>query len=117
MVDDVAVREAIAALDLSAIEGALVEVSLSNLTTSSSIDITNRELMDVFAGALYVKVKREFKASSSEGFQEEIESISLEKYFLSHIAENVEDEAEQERLLLKASELFKLYEESDDDTL
>lgn len=110
-------EEAIAALDLSDIEGALVEVVLSNLTTSSSIDITNKEIFDIFDGAMHVKIKREFKASSSESLHTDIESISLEEYFVSHISDSIENHVEQERLVGKAKELFALYEENDDDAL
>jgi len=109
-------EEAVASLDLSAVKDALVEVKLYNLTASSSIDITNQALEAIFADALHVKVKREFKVVEGEQIEGNIESISLEAYFISHIKESVTDEAEQERLALKAKELFALYEEVDDDT-
>jgi len=110
-------EEEIVALDLSKIADALVEVKLVNLTASSSIDITNRQISDLFADALHVKVKRMFKVVEGERIEGDIESISLESYFISHIQESVTDEAEQERLTAKAKELFALYEEADDDTL
>ncbi len=110
-------EEAVSALELSEIKGALVEVVLNNLTTSSSIDITNKEIFDIFDGAMHVKVKREFKASVSESLHTDIESISLEEYFVSHITDSVENQVEQERLVGKAKELFALYEENDNDTL
>jgi len=109
-------EEEVASLELSEIKDALVEVKLYNLTASSSIDITNKELDELFAEALHVKVKREFKAVEGEEIAGNIESISLEEYFISHIKESVVEEAEQERLSLKAKELFALYEEADDDT-
>ena len=109
-------EEEVASLELSEIKDALVEVKLYNLTASSSIDLTNKELDKLFAEALHVKVKREFKAVEGEEIAGNIESISLEEYFISHIKESVTEEAEQERLSLKAKELFALYEEADDDT-
>ncbi len=110
-------EEEVAELDLSEIDDALVEVVLTNLTTATSIDITNREVAEIFNTALHVKVKREFKALQGGVNPDEIESISLESYFVSHIVESVEGEAEQERLTAKAKALFARYEEGDDDTL
>ena len=109
-------EEEIAALDLAEIKDALVEVRLFNLTASSSIDITNKALNELFEEALHVKVKREFKVVEGEKIEGDIESISLEAYFVSHIKESVADEVEQERLTAKAKALFALYEEGDDDT-
>ncbi len=109
-------EEEIESLDLTEIKDALVEVKLFNLTVSSSIDITNKELNEFFNEALHVKVKREFKVVEGEKIEGDIESISLETYFISHIQESVTDEVEQERLTAKAKELFALYEEADDDT-
>ena len=106
----------VTSLDLSEIKDALVEIRLYNLTASSSIDITNKELDELFKEALHVKVKREFKMVEGEKIEGDIESISLESYFISHIKESVTDEAEQVRLSNKAKELFALYEEEDDDT-
>jgi DNA repair exonuclease SbcCD nuclease subunit len=109
-------EEETAALDLSEIKDALVEVRLYNLTASSSIDIGNQLLEEIFADALHVKVKREFRAVEGEPIEDHIESISLEAYFISHLKESVTDGAERERLSLKAKELFALYEEADDDS-
>jgi DNA repair exonuclease SbcCD nuclease subunit len=109
-------EEEVAALDLSDVKDALVEVKLYNLTASSSIDITNQALEEIFTEALHVKVKREFKAAEGEQVEGNMESISLEDYFISHIKESVTDEAEQERLSLKAKGLFALHDEADDDT-
>ncbi len=110
-------EEEIANLELSQIKDALVEVKLLNLTASSSIDITNKEINAHFANALHVKVKREFKVVEGEDLHSDMESVSLESYFISHIEENIEDDEEQERLTHKAKELFARYEEADDDTL
>jgi hypothetical protein len=45
-----------------------------------------------------------------------MEALSLESYFISHIAESIEDKEEEERLTHKAKALFARYEEADDDT-
>ena len=109
-------EEEIQSLDLSEIEDALVEVRLYNLNASSSIDITNQDISALFEGALHVKIKREFAAVEGEQIEGSIESVSLEGYFLSHIAESVSDETERKRLSEKAKALFAHYEEADDDT-
>jgi len=109
-------EEEVAELDLNSIEDALVEVKLYNLTASSSIDITNQAISKIFEGAMHVKVKREFKETEGKKIEGNIESVSLESYFISHIKDSIEDEAEQERLIAKTKELFAIYEEADDDT-
>jgi len=109
-------EEEIASLDFSQIKDALVEARLFNLTASSSIDITNKELSKIFEEALHVKVKREFKMVEGEKLDGDMESLSLESYFISHIKESIADDSEQERLSVKTKELFALYEEVDDDT-
>ena len=109
-------EEEIAALEFSETENALVEVKLYNLSASSSIDITNKEIDALFVKALHVKVKREFKVVEGEQIEGDIESISLEEYFISHIKEAVVETEEQERLTDKAKALFAHFEEHDDDT-
>ena len=105
----------VANLDLTQIKDALVEVILTNLTTAASIDISNQEINDIFKEALHVKVKREFKETEGGQIVDDIESISLESYFVSHIIESIASKEEQERLIKKTKQLFALYEESDDD--
>ncbi len=109
-------EEEVASLDLSEIDDALVEVVLTNLTTSTSIDITNKDITAIFEKALHVKVKREFKVIEGVSSPDDIESLSLESYFIEHIIESVEGDAEQERLSAKAKALFAQYEEGDDDS-
>ncbi len=110
-------EEEIANLELSQIKDALVDVKLFNLTASSSIDITNKEINAHFSNALHVKVKREFKVVEGEHSHSDMEALSLESYFISHIEESIEDKEEEERLTHKAKELFARYEEAEDDTL
>ena len=107
-------EEELATLDLTDIEGALVEVRLYNLTAASSVDISNQAIVEHFKGALHVKVKREFKAVEGSAIEGEIEAVSLEGYFLAHIKEAVRDETERKRLSEKAKALFAHYEEADE---
>ena len=92
MIDVDNYEEQIALLDLTEIKDALVEVKLFNLTVTSSIDITNKEINEIFEDALHVKIKREFKVVEGKKIEGDIESISLESYFISHIKESVTDE-------------------------
>ena len=78
-------EEEIASLDLHDIIGALVEVRLFNLSAATSIDITNAAISEIFSEALYVKVKREFEEREGEMIEGNIESLSLENYFIAHI--------------------------------
>ena len=103
-------------LDTSDTNSAIVEVRLINLTALQSIDIQNSEIKKLFADAMSVSVKREFKQGSNENSVKDIEALSLEEYFIEHIKEQSEDK-EFDRLKLKVQELFAEYEETADDTL
>ena len=94
---------------------AIVEVKLTNLTALQSIDIQNSEIVKLFPNAMSVTVKREFKSSANESNAVDIESISLQEYFLDHIKEDASSN-EYERLKGKIDELFSEYEESYDDS-
>jgi len=98
-------------LNLSDIDGALVEVKLYNLNASTFIDITNQEIYKIFQGALHIRIKREFQTVEGRQIEENIEANSLEEHFLSYITEVVDDREEEERLSRKAKELFANYEE------
>jgi len=93
---------------------AIVEVKLINLTPLQSIDIQNVEIIKLFENAMSVTIKREFKETSSEESGVDIESLSLQQYFLEHIKEDA-SEVEYERLKDKVDGLFSEYEESYDD--
>ncbi|MCK9472332.1 exonuclease SbcCD subunit D [Sulfurimonas sp.] len=103
-------------LDTNDIKDALIEVRLTNLTALQSIDIQNAEIKKLFAEALHVSVKREFKKGINEANIEGIEALSLEEYFIEHIKED-SNEKEFERLKPKIQELFAQYEETHDDPL
>ena len=102
-------------LDLSNIKDTICEVKLTNLTTMQSIDINTADIKKVFELALYVNVKREFKTSSDAKTIDDIESLSLEDYFIEHIKEDSKSE-EFDRLKIKVKELFSTYEEVYSDT-
>ena len=104
----------IANLDFSDIQNAIVEVKLTNLTPLSSIDISNKQIKDLFLNAMSVSIKREFKQSDDSNSISNMEAISLEEYFLEHIKED-SDEKEFDRLKSKIQELFANYEEIEDD--
>lgn len=103
-------------LDFEDTLNAIVEVRLINLTPLQSIEIQNAEIIKLFTNAMSVTVKREFIALSDEVNAVDIESLSLQEYFLEHIKEDANDK-EYERLKGKIDELFSEYEESCDDSL
>jgi hypothetical protein len=103
-------------LDSSDTKDAIVEVKLTNLSALQSIDIQNSQIKELFADAMSVSVKREFKRSSNEASLDDVEALSLEEYFLEHIKEDSQEE-EFDRLKSKIQELFAQYEEASDDTL
>lgn len=108
-------EKSVEALDLSGIKDAIIDAKLVNLTTLQSIDINTADIKKIFEGSLYVNVKREFKTSSDAKTIEDIESLSLEDYFLEHIKE--ESQAQEfDRLKSKVQELFSAYEEVYSDT-
>lgn len=109
-------ENSVSKLDTSDTKDALVEVKLTNLTAMQSIDIQNRDIKKLFADALHVSVKREFKKGANEESINDVEALSLEEFFLEHVKE-ASQEKEYERLKQKIQELFAIYEESANDTL
>ncbi len=107
----------IASVDSNDTLNAIVEVKLTNLSPLQSIDISNKEVRDLFSNAMSVSIKREFKHNTYETNVEAIEALSLEDYFLEHIKEDVSSKKENDRLKLKVQELFAKYEDSNNDTI
>lgn len=109
-------EQSIEELDTSNIKDAIVEVVLKDLSAMQSIDISNKQIKELFSEAMSVTIKREFKKDTNTQDLEEIEAISLEDFFIEHIKEDSLDEIEGDRLKLKVKELFSKYEEevSDD---
>ncbi len=115
-IDCINYEQSIESLDTSDIKDAIVEVVLKDLSAMQSIDISNKQIKELFSEAMSVTIKREFKKDTNTQDLEEIEAISLEDFFIEHIKEDSLDEIEGDRLKLKVKELFSKYEEevSDD---
>ncbi|MDA3908970.1 MAG: DNA repair exonuclease [Sulfurimonas sp.] len=109
-------ESSLASVDASDTKEAIVEVRLKNLTALQSIDIQNSDIKDLFADAMSVSIKRDFKRDANETDVQDVEALSLQEFFLEHIKEET-DEKEYERLKGKVQELFASYEEVQDDTL
>lgn len=109
-------EESIESLDLSDVKDAIVDVKLTNLKATQSIDIQNSSIKELFPDAMSVNIKREFKTSSNEQKIDDIEALSLEEFFLEHLEEESQTQ-EYDRLKSKVQELFSLYEESSNDTI
>jgi DNA repair exonuclease SbcCD nuclease subunit len=112
-------EESIQQIDASDTKDAIVDVKLTNLKATQSIDIQNSTIKELFSDAMSVNIKREFNKSSDEKTIDDIEALSLEDYFLDHIKEDSSDSDIQEydRLKQKVKELFSLYEEVHNDTV
>ena len=102
-------------IDASDTLNAIVDVKLTNLSSLQSIDIQNSSIRELYANAMSVNIKREFKKSTNDSQVEDIEALSLEAYFLEHIQDDSNSE-EFDRLKNKVQELFSLYEDSANDT-
>jgi len=94
---------------------AIVEVRLLNLTPLQSVEIQNRDIQALFANAMSVSIKREFIKQKNENESLDIESLSLQEYFLAHIKDESSPK-EYSRLKNKVQELFSEYEEQCNDT-
>ena len=94
-------------LDLSEIDGAIVELTLTNLDINLSIEIDNSYLKSHFPDASFVKIKRELIQSSS-GTIENVEALTLQDYFLEHIDSQIDDIEQKNRVISKAKELFNI---------
>ncbi len=104
-------EEEIENLNLSQIDGAIVEVILYNLDINLSIEIDNSYIKSLFNGASFVKIKRELLDSSNKTYNN-VEALSLQDYFLEYINEQINDTNQKQRVLNKAKELFALAEDS-----
>ena len=109
-------QNSVESLHVKDIEGALVEVTLQNLTPLQSIEIQTNDIKKLFDKALHVNIKREFKKTENTQMISDIEALSLEEYFIEHIKEASQPQ-EFDRLKEKIQELFSEYEEVSDDTL
>lgn len=109
--------EEIKALDLSDIKDTICHVTLTNLTISKSIEISNSQIRDIFKDALYTHIKREIIGSKdfTQISGNEAHTLSLQEYFLDHIKESYNGDRLEE-INKKVKDLFFTYEEQYRDT-
>ncbi|NPA55695.1 MAG: DNA repair exonuclease [Epsilonproteobacteria bacterium] len=96
----------IAQIDTTHTKDAIVEITLTNLTPARSLEISNADIKELLKDAFYVVIKREFIDSAIT--YQNIESISIEDYFISHLEQN-----NAKHLIDKAKELFAKVELED----
>ncbi|MEJ2501356.1 MAG: hypothetical protein P8Y65_09620 [Campylobacterales bacterium] len=97
------------------LEGALVYVTLENLSATQSIDIANADVEACFPGALSVQIQRRFRRSEAAQHAESVSAASLQEYFGAFLEEQSPNSAEFERLNAKVAGLFARYDEVHDD--
>lgn len=95
--------------------GALLYITLENLTITQSIDIANSDIEAIFPTALSVQIQRKFAQSESAIASESVNAASLQEYFSAFLKEQSGDENEFNRLNEKVTELFAQYDEVNDD--
>lgn len=100
------------ALDM---QGALVYVTLENLSATQSIDIANADVEACFPGALCVQVQRRFRRSEARHASESVSAASLQEYFGAFLQEQSSGTREYERLNAKVAALFARYDEVHND--
>jgi len=104
----VQLENAAASLDM---EGALVYITLENLSATQSIDIANADIEACFSGALSVQIQRRFRRSEATQHAESVNAASLQEYFGAFLEEQSSDTQEFERLDAKVADLFARYDE------
>ena len=97
------------------IEGALLYVTLENLSATQSIDISNADVEACFPDALSVQVQRKFRRSEAAQAAESVSAASLQEYFGAFLEEQSSGREEFERLNAKVAGLFARYDEVHDD--
>jgi len=95
--------------------GALIYVTLKNLSATQSIDISNADIEASFPEALSVQVQRTFRQSKGMKESISVSATSLQDYFEAFLEEQSSDTKEFERLKQKVSALFAKYDEVHDD--
>jgi DNA repair exonuclease SbcCD nuclease subunit len=99
------------------LKGSLLEIKLTNLSATQSIDIPNNYFNPHFEEVLHLSIKREFLQKEQKMIEEDIKSISLQDYFVEQLGQNIKDKKELDRLQKKIDILFGEYEEVYDDSL
>lgn len=101
--------------ETSETKNALLYITLENLGTTQSIDMTNRDIEAIFPDALNVQIQRRFRRSEAGHAAEAVSAGSLQDYFKGFLEEQSGDAAEAKRLNEKVAALFARYDEVNDD--
>lgn len=97
------------------IEGALLSITLENLSATQSIDISNRDIEACFPTALNVQIQRKFRRSEASSATESVNAASLQEYFGAFLEEQSSTPEEFTRLNSKVATLFVRYDEVNND--
>lgn len=97
------------------VEGALLSITLENLSATQSIDIANRDIEACFPTALNVQIQRKFRRSESSVATESVNAASLQEYFGAFLEEQTTTTEEYTRLNSKVATLFARYDEVNHD--
>ncbi|MFY9143116.1 metallophosphoesterase family protein [Sulfuricurvum sp.] len=93
------------------VEGALLSITLENLSATQSIDIANRDIEGCFPEALNVQIQRKFRRSEASAATESVNAASLQEYFGAFLEEQTATAEEAARLNTKVAALFARYDE------
>lgn len=94
------------------VEGALLSITLDNLSATQSIDIANHDIEACFTTALNVQIQRKFRRTESSAASESVNAASLQEYFGAFLEEQTATAEEAARLNAKVAALFARYEEN-----
>lgn len=97
------------------VEGALLSITLENLSATQSIDIANRDIEACFPTALNVQIQRKFRRSEASAATESVNAASLQEYFGAFLEEQSSTPEEYTRLNSKVATLFARYDEVNND--
>ena len=97
------------------VDGALLSITLENLSATQSIDIANRDIEACFPTALNVQVQRKFRRSEASATTESVNAASLQEYFGAFLEEQTTTPEEFTRLNSKVAALFARYDEVNND--
>ncbi|HQS67756.1 MAG TPA: exonuclease SbcCD subunit D [Sulfuricurvum sp.] len=96
-------------------EGALLTITIENLSATQSIDIANRDIEACFPTALNVQIQRKFRRTESSAATESVNAASLQEYFGAFLEEQTSTTEEFTRLSSKVATLFARYDEVNND--
>lgn len=97
------------------VNGALLSITLENLSATQSIDIANRDIEACFPTALNVQIQRKFRRTESAAATENVNAASLQEYFGAFLEEQTSTTEEYTRLNSKVATLFARYDEVNND--